>query len=231
MPLDDYTVPRGTYTDYINSGHRALVDSLNSLQDDVVVIGSDIKIVIKSEAKDGTSAQIPIDRDANPSFLNDFASPFQHFDFKSSDAGKPGAMSVSNGISYDTGRFSFYLTKTFYEKGENHVFYDSFCRTIGQLYKQQYMNVNKYGYAEMYREPSESHYGSLLSISAPIVTIEVQFGDVTMIRYCNVKFSSPALKSGNFIVNDAILLQFNFAFSYISLDNIDRSRSFGSSEL
>lgn len=218
MALEDFTVPRGSYTDYVNSGHKALVDSLNNLKNDVVVIGSDIKLAIVIN-NDRTNV-ITIDKESNPSFLNNFTAPFQKFDFSSSDAGKPGAMSVG-GVRYDTGRFQFYLTKTFYDDGDNHMFYDTFCRTIGQLYQQQYMNV------ATKETKSSRHFGSLLSINAPIITLELQFGETTMIRYHNVKFCSPVLQSGNYIVNDAIQLMFNFAFSYISLDNKDESISFG----
>lgn len=219
MALEDYTVERGSYTDYINSGHRELVESINRLKDDVVVIGSDVQIVIT--VNNDIKSAITIDNETNPSFLNDFVAPMQRFNFKTSDSGKPGAM-TAGGIDYEsTGRFTFYLTKTFYESGENQVFYDTFCRTIGQLYKQQYMNVATQS------SISSQHFGSLLSINAPIVTLKVNLNGSTMIRYNNVKFSSPAIKNGNFIVNDAIQLMFNFTFSYISLDSVEKSISFG----
>lgn len=210
-------VPRGSYTEYLNSGHQTMIDNLNSLRDNVLVIGSDLSIVIQtgvSQTGLNRSYSITIDRETNPLFLTSFVSNLQGFKFQSGDKGRPGSMTVG-GVNYQPGRFDVYLTKNFYE--ENHAMYDSFCEFFNSLCQSQYVNITKgYSHSGKYVQ-SESHFGNMLSISTPIHTIILKSGNSTIARYCNVKFYSPVIQSGNFIKNESIILQFNFDFSYISL--------------
>lgn len=205
-------VPSCSYTEYLNSGHQTMIDALNSLRENVLVIGSDLSIVIQTGSRNLIS--LTIDQETNPQFLTSFVSNLQGLKFQSGDKGRPGSMSVG-GVSYQTGRFDVYLTKNFYDRYS--AMYDTFCQTFNTLCQSQYVNVAVgYSHAMPY-VPSNSHFGNMLSVATPITTISIKSGESTLVRYRNVKFHSPYIQSGNFIKNETIILQFNFDFSYISL--------------
>ncbi len=206
-------VPRGSYTDYLNSGQQKMVDILNQLRDDVLVIGSDLVIEIQ-DGKNKTA--LTIDRETNPQFVKSFISHFQGLQF-SQDSGRPGCF-YPTGPSYQPGRFDVYLTKNYYE--DNRKMYDTFCKTFNELVQDQYVNVASDTYSHYTRNnPSDQHFGNMLAISTPVRSIKLKYGDSTLVRYRNVKFFSPADQSGNFVTNETIVLQFSFNYSYISFDD------------
>lgn len=230
-------VTKGSYTDYVNNGMSTFVEELNNLFDNVLVIGSDVTIEIKSSAlkypmygnKGSVSIVLSKDTEAHQYFLNGFLAQMQGFTFSTNDKGRPGVV-TADGVNYNKGYLDFYVTKNFYEDPVTH--FEIFCSAMNGLCQSQYASCiadTKAPYMSGLKKgdedsksnkytPTGFHYGNLLSISVPTTTIEVRFGTSVFVRYHNVKFDSPQIQNGNLLTNEVMRFRYNFVFSYISFD-------------